>query len=203
MGQTATDKLISPIVGKAVTTEFDLDARIDTLEAGVPASEVTYTPADGTKWPGADPTAASGALDTAASRLAVLAASLRNVTISAGAEAGNAIIFTLTSVDAEGTAINTLGGETVFAEAFTDESLSVAAIPANFTLTDGGSGTRTNVSGSVTKAKFQTTDDGTVQIRITDVSSLFSGTIYMKFTYHAPTNVILAQAPQIAFANFT
>ena len=32
MGQTATDKLISPIVGQAVTTEFDLDARNDALE---------------------------------------------------------------------------------------------------------------------------------------------------------------------------
>lgn len=32
MGQTNTDKLLSPIVGQAITTEFDLDARNDALE---------------------------------------------------------------------------------------------------------------------------------------------------------------------------
>ena len=69
MGQTATDKLVSPLVGKAVTTEFDFDARIDTLEAGVPAAEVTYTPANGAHWVNPDPTLVSGALDDLAGRM--------------------------------------------------------------------------------------------------------------------------------------
>lgn len=69
MGQTNTDKLISPIVGKAVTTEFDLDARIDALEAAVPATEVTYTVADTNDWPGADPVTAAAALDNLAARV--------------------------------------------------------------------------------------------------------------------------------------
>jgi hypothetical protein len=65
MGQTNTDKLLSPIVGKAITTEFDLDARNDALEtqakrqriinvaAGAEAADVialtfTVTAGDGT-----------------------------------------------------------------------------------------------------------------------------------------------------------
>jgi len=43
MGQTNTDKLISPIVGKAVTTDFDTDARLDALEAAVPMRRRSFT----------------------------------------------------------------------------------------------------------------------------------------------------------------
>jgi hypothetical protein len=43
MSQTATDKLISPIVGKAVTTEFDLDARNDALETQAKRQRIITT----------------------------------------------------------------------------------------------------------------------------------------------------------------
>lgn len=71
MGQTNTDKLLSPIVGKALTDGYDLDARLDALEAAVAASTVTYTPAVLADWDGGvDPGDLDNALDQLAERVA-------------------------------------------------------------------------------------------------------------------------------------
>lgn len=71
-GQTALDKAVTRLAGSPFTELFDIDARIDALEAGVPAAEVTYSVADANDWPGDDPILVSTALDLAADRVAAL-----------------------------------------------------------------------------------------------------------------------------------
>ena len=179
MGQTATDKLISPIVGKAVTTEFDLDARIDTLEAGVPASEVTYTPAVGGDWVNPDPTLASGALDDLAARLTTAETAAgrgRIITATVGAEAADVIAITLAVDDIFG---NDVSAPTRMQVAlFTDANFTTAANAAAFPLTDGGDGTVEATDLGIVSVIVLTGGSSRVQLNCTDAAGASGSTLY-------------------------
>ncbi len=172
MGQTATDKLISPIVGKAVTTEFDLDARIDTLEAGVPASEVTYTPAVLTDWDAnADPGNVDAALDQLAERvddneIAIAAAAptagVRRLVVTIGAEVANVRSVTVTVVDGAGATV--AGADKLFVGLYNDEFCTSRANAASYPFADVGSGSIGNDIGGGNQLVAATTAAGVLQM---------------------------------------
>lgn len=171
-GQTAADHLVTRLTGVPVTAFFDLDARLDTLEAGVPAAEVTYTPADTNDWPGADPALVSSGLDTLADRITALetaAAKGRLVTVTVGAEAANVIALTVEVNDLLG--VDAAGPVRTQVRLFEDVHYLTAANPGMFPVTDGGDGTveSTNMAGSVsvicltgasTRNQLNVTDSG-------------------------------------------
>jgi hypothetical protein len=213
--------LLAPFLAHAQDIPFSRNFRATN------AANIPYSPAVAADWDGnADPGDTDDALNqlaervddnegalsplsnvvadlgTANNNINTLGAYLRNVTLMDAVEVGNAIVYSLTAVDGMGNAINILGGETVWVEAFTDAAHSVAAIPADWTLTDGGNGSLVATSAGVTKAKFQTTDVGALQVAVTDVSGVSGATLHLRWSYAAPANVPLAQVPIYTFAHF-
>lgn len=124
----------------------------------------------------------------------------RIITATVGAEAANVITVTFAQTDALGAAIT--AADSFEVELFTDEARSVLAAPAAFTLTDGGSGSRTAVSATVTKALFATTAAGALQVAITDVAGASGLTRYGKATLVSASPGASAAAPVLFTVTF-
>ncbi len=115
-----------------------LAERVDDVEL---SSGIGYTPADTNDWPGVDPTAVSGALDLVADRVATAEAFLargRLVTVSATAEAAEAITLTISVADGNGQPV---AGERVRVFISTDPEGTSAVNAAAFVIADAGDGT--------------------------------------------------------------
>ncbi len=138
---------------------------------------------------------------TLEANLLTVAAAMRKPTLSVGAEAIQAITITLSAVDGLGAAVAV--ADLIQVEVFTDSAMSVKAVPANFTLTDGGSGTRESVGATVTHAVFQTTTAGALQVKVTDVSGVSAETLHVRFTYLAVSGVLKYAAPFHQVITFT
>lgn len=135
------------------------------------------------------------------SDLLTVAAAMRKPTLAVGAEAANAITITLSAVDGLGAAVTV--ADLLQVEVFTDAAMSAKAVPGNFTLTDGGSGTREAVGSTLTHALFQTTTAGALQVTVTDVSGTSGSTLYVRFTYLAVSGVLKFAAPFHQAITFT
>lgn len=178
-GQTFADTLITRLTGVPVTAFFDIDARLDLLEASVPAGEVTYTPADTNDWPGADPTLASGALDTLAERATALeaaAAKGRLTTVTVGAEAADAIAVTIEVDDLLG--VDATGPVRLQVRLWTDQHFTTAVNAAAFPISDGGDGTIEASDLGVVSAIVLTGAGAGVQLVITDAAGASGSTVY-------------------------
>lgn len=137
---------------------------------------------------------------TANAAITTLGAQGRIITLAVGAEAADVITLALTSTDALGAAVTAADRYEV--ELFEDEARSVPIEPAAYTLTDGGSGSLVATSATVTRALFETTAAGALQVAITDVAGGSDTEVFGKATLVSASPGAKMAAPILFAATF-